>query len=127
MKKAISLLLALALCLSLCACGDGKAEPTTANEIDKSESSNYVGVWESEHMRFTVNKGGIGRYEQPGTDIGFFDFTWEVKDEVLVIFITGQVSEYKASFELSDDGTSLTILHNGLPGYTEGETAYEKQ
>lgn len=123
MKKFLTLLLATIMCVSLCACGGDE----TDNGVDRSESSNYVGVWESEHMRFTVNKGGIGRYEQPDTSFGYFDFTWEVKDEVLVIFITGQISEYKASFELSDDGTSLTILHNGLPGSTVGETTYAKQ
>ena len=77
-------------------------------------------------MRFTINKGGVGRYEQPNSDIGFFDFTYEIQDEVMTITIESSVQNYVASFELNDDGTTLTILHNGLPSYYEEETGFVK-
>ena len=40
--------------------------------------------------------------------------------------LTGAIMNYSASFELSDDGSTLIILHNGLPGYYEGETEFIK-
>lgn len=123
MKKVWAFLLAAALALSLAACG-GTGGSSSA--VDKNSADSYLGVWESDNMRFTINKGGIGRYEQPNSDIGFFDFTYEVEDEVLTMHLTGAVTDYVASFELTDDGTALTILHNGLPGYYEGETEFIK-
>ncbi len=121
MKRTLALCLALLMALSLCACGGEKG-------IDKSDASNYIGVWSAEHMRLTVSKGGVGAYEQPGTEYqGAFDFTWEVKDDVLVIlFDLAIYGQSTASFELDDEGTSLTILHNGLPDYAKGVTALEK-
>ena len=131
MKKALSLILALVMCLSLCACGSGNEEndATTNDGLNKNETANYIGVWKSAHMQFTIEKGGVGRYELPGNTngIGYYDFTWEVKDEILVITIKGQVAEYKATFELNDAGTSLTILHNGLPTSHQDETEYAKK
>ena len=126
MKRVFSLLLVLVLCLSLCACG-GTKEATTEPKLDKNETMNYIGVWESAHMRFTIEKGGVGRYELPGNRSGYYDFTWEVKDEIVIITIKGQVTEYKATFELNDAGTSLTILHNYLPASIVGETEYTKK
>ncbi len=119
MKRTLALFLALLMTLSLCACGGEKG-------IDKSDTSNYIGVWSAEHMRLTVDKGGVGSYAQPGTEYGIFDFTWEVKDDLLVITISSFLGPSTASFELDDEGTSLTIVHNGLPGYTVGVTALEK-
>lgn len=121
MKKVWCLLLSAVLMLSLAACGGN------ADTIDKNSSDSYIGVWESDNMRFTISKGGVGRYEQPNDDtMGFFDFTYEIADEVMTISISGAVQDYVASFELNDDGTALTILHNGLPGYYEGETEFFK-
>lgn len=132
MKKALSLLLALALCLSLYACGsDGNEENNTSTNdgLNRNETANYIGVWKSAHMQFTIEKGGVGRYELPGNTkgIGYYDFTWEVKDELLIITIKGQVAEYNATFELNDAGTTLTILHNGLPTSHQDETEYTKK
>ena len=122
MKKIVSLLLAGVLALSLAACGGGQDR----NTIDKNSDESYIGVWQSDHMRFTINKGGVGRYEQASSDMGFFDFTYEVEDEVLTIELTGAILTYYASFELNDSGSALTILHNGLPGFVEEETEFIK-
>ena len=131
MKKLLVLVLAAALALSLVACGGGTGDTPSGggenNVIDKSTTDAYIGVWESAHMRFTVNKGGIGRYEQPTSTIGYFDFTYEVKDEVLVITIPSSVTDYTASFELNDEGTALTILQNGLPSYYSEESEFIKK
>ncbi|WP_458406783.1 hypothetical protein [Anaerotignum sp.] len=116
MKKITGLLLAIIMCISMCACGN--------------DSEKYIGVWESAHMRFTIDEGGIGRYEMPNSGMGYFDFTWEVKDEVIVITIDSAVSKYTASFELYENdevGEYLKILHNGLPSYNPNETEYFKQ
>ena len=127
MKKLWALILAGALVLSLGACGGNRGSTeNTASSIDKNDPERYIGVWESANMRFTINKGGVGRYEQPNSDTGFFDFTYEIKDEVLTMELSGAIMDYSASFELSDDGTTLIILHNGLPGYYEGETEFTK-
>ena len=134
MTRIIALFFSLAMCLSLIACGGNasdfyevESETESIGEVDKSETSNYFGVWESAHMRFTINKGGIGKYEQPGTSGGNYDLTWEVKDEVLVIIINSRVKEYMASFELDEEGNSLLIIQNGLPSYYDGETLFDKQ
>ena len=73
MKKLLALILAAVLALSLVACGGGSgagddntpsggnnSEPTT-DELDRNDTSNYVGVWETEHYRLTINRGGVGR------------------------------------------------------------------
>jgi outer membrane biogenesis lipoprotein LolB len=127
MKKALSILLALVLCLSLCACGGSTAETPTEKTMDKNDSANYIGVWETKDRRITINKGGVGRYEQPNSDYGYFDFTWEIKDEVLVITIREIIGDMMATFELDESGTSLTIIQDGLPGYTTEEKVYQKQ
>lgn len=111
MKNLISLLMVMITCISICACGN--------------DSKKYVGVWESAHMRFTINEGGIGRYERLESDTGYYDFTWEIKDEILIITIDS-IRKSVSSFELNDDGSSLTILQNGLPTSQPGETIYSK-
>ena len=122
MKNRLALVLSAVLMVSLVACGGGQDE----NVVDKNSDESYIGVWESDNMRFTINKGGVGRYEQPNSDTGFFDFNYEIEDEVLTMELTGAIMNYSASFELSDDGSTLIILHNGLPGYYEGETEFIK-
>lgn len=127
MKKLWALILAGVLTLSLSSCGGNSGSlENMAAAIDKNAPESYIGIWESANMRFTISKGGTGRYEQPNSDTGFFDFTYEIRDEVLTMYLSGAVQNYTASFELSDDGTTLTILHNGLPGYYEGETQFTK-
>lgn len=123
MKRIWAVALAIIFALSLTACNGAE----TGDTIDKNDSANYIGVWESEHKRFTISKGNVGRYEQPNTDGGYFDFTYKVEDDVLTIYIDGLLGENVASFELDNDGTTLTILHDGLPGYHyEGETEFTK-
>lgn len=124
MKKIASLIASLALALVLVACGGNISD--TSNTVDKNSSDSYIGIWQSDNMRFTIDKGGIGRYEQPNSGVGFYDFTYEIQDEVMTITIQSSVQDYVASFELNDDDTTLTILHNGLPSFYEGETEFVK-
>ena len=136
MKKAISLLLALALCLSLCACGGGESNtpntpetteaPTDAG-MDKNDSSNYIGTWETENSRLTITKGGVGRYEMLTENSGYYDLNWEVKDEVLITQISFMGMEHKAVLEISEDGASLSVLQLGFPSWVEGEDVFTKK
>ena len=136
MKKAISLLLALVLCLSLCACGGGESntpntpettETPTDAAMDKNDSSNYIGTWETEHSRLTITKGGVGRYEMLTQNSGYYDLNWEVKDEVLITQISFMGMEHKAVLEISEDGASLSVLQLGFPSYVEGEDIFTKK
>ena len=136
MKKAISLLLALVLCLSLCACGGGESntpntpettETPTDAAMDKNDSSNYIGTWETEHSRLTITKGGVGRYEMLTQNSGYYDLNWEVKDEVLITQNSFMGMEHKAVLEISEDGASLSVLQLGFPSYVEGEDIFTKK
>ncbi len=135
MKRYFLMLMAFVMCLSLVACGEksmatDSVPNTSATGIDKNATDSYLGVWESigTDMRFTINKGGFGRYEVPNmSGIGVFDFTYEVKDEVLSITIDAITSPFYASFELNDDGTALIMLHNGLPVFTGEINEFYKQ
>ena len=124
MEKAISLILALMLLLSLCACcGSSTGSDGT---LDKSDTANYLGTWETEHYRLTISKGGVGRYENLDSTESY-DLNWEVTDEVLVTQISFFGMEFKAVMELSEDGSSLTALQLGFPVYVEGEETFTKQ
>ena len=136
MKKAISLILALVMCLSLCACGGGESntpntpettEAPTDAVLDKNDSSNYIGTWETEHSRLTITKGGVGRYEMLTENSGYYDLNWEVKDEVLITQISFMGMEHKAVLEISEDGASLSVLQLGFPSYVEGEDVFTKK
>ena len=132
MKKAISLLLALVLCLPLCACGGESNTPETAEAhtdavMDKNDSSNYIGTWETEHSRLTITKGGVGRYEMLTQNSGYYDLNWEDKDEVLITQISFMGMEHKAVLEISEDGASLSVLQLGFPAYVEGEDVFTKK
>lgn len=124
MEKAISLILALMLLLSLCACGGSSTG--SDGTLDKSDTANYLGTWETEHYRLTISKGGVGRYENLDSTESY-DLNWEVTDEVLVTQISFFGMEFKAVMELSEDGSSLTALQLGFPVYVEGEETFTKQ
>ena len=135
MKKTLALLLALVMVLSLCACGGKSETATTTNSsetqasdvLDKNDTSNYFGVWETEHYRLTINKGGVGRYEPISNATGHYDLEWEIKDEVLVTRISFAGMENKAVLELSDDSSSLVASTMGFPAFVEGENVFVKQ
>lgn len=121
MKKIIALLLVAVMCLSLVACGNSKA-------LNKNDTSNYIGVWQSEHFRLTVTKGGVGTYENLISGTEKYDLEWEVTDEVIVIRISGYAGmEHKAVLELNEDMTSLVTLQNGFPVFVEGEDTFIKK
>jgi len=136
MKKTISMLLALVMCLSLCACGGGNDAPATETPtteapttavLDKNDSANYIGEWETEFYRLIITKGGVGKYGEVSKDHGYYDLDWEVKDEVLITQISFFGMEHKAVLELNEDGTMLTAIQMGFPSYREGETEFAKK
>lgn len=116
MKKILALLLVAVMCLSFVACG----------KLDKNDTANYIGVWETENMQLTLNKGGVGEYKMK-TSSGSYTIQWEVEDEVLITRISGMGLEYTGSLELNEDASSLTIIQNGFPTYANGETEFLKQ
>lgn len=150
MKKILALLLAMALALPLAACGGNNTEPTPSasqgsdvtepqenveaepqeeDVLDKNDTSNYVGEWETETYRLDLSKGGVGSYERlHDKDYKVsYDLEWEVTDEVLVTKINFSGMEHKAVLELSDDGSSLTAVKMGFPQYIEGEYVFTKK
>ena len=139
MKKILALILAAALAFSLAACGGNNAgsapaesEPAPAesganDELDKNDTSNYIGVWETKGFRLTINKGGVGMYEPTYKDTEVYDLSWEVNDEVLVTQISFFGMEHKAVLELNEDASSLSVVQFGFPVYSEDENVFTKQ
>ena len=107
MKKSFSLLLVIVMLLSLCACG-GSDSP------DKSDSSNYIGTWESETLCLVITKGGVVRwgFSSEGTDISqsTLPINWEIKDEVLVVTTSMMGFDFNAVFELNAAGDILNEI-----------------
>ncbi len=125
MKKLITLFLVVVMCLSFVACGKGNSE-TNSDTLDKNDNSNYIGVWETENIRLTINKGGIGEY-QFKTEDGKYNLEWEVTDEVLVTRISGMGFDFKSTLELNEDASVLSVIQNGFPKFIDGETEFVKQ
>ncbi len=88
-----------------------EAEETT-HSVDKNDVSNYRGIWKIDGSRCTLtfNKGGIGKYEPNIQGYGIYNFTYEVKDEVIIITYNGQTGSTPSMLELSDDGSSLVMI-----------------
>lgn len=114
MKKNIILLLMaiMTLCL-LVGCDKGDEEP---KGLDKNDSTNYIGLWESQHITYEISKGGIGTYKVYDGDkannnvICDYNLSYEIKDEVMVITIKSSVKDTSATLELNEDGTKLSYL-----------------
>ena len=119
LKKIIALLLTFLLCFSLCACTSGKTNI-------KNEADFYIGEWETSHFRLTINKGGVGRYEEKKDDGGYWDFNWEIDDSALVIRINSLGTERLSILQLSDDTFSLSVTQNGFPTSFDGEDIFYK-
>lgn len=125
MKKFIAILLTFVMCLSFVACGNSNSD-TNSDTLDKNDTANYIGVWETENIRLTINKGGVGEYQFKYDD-GGYDLEWEVTDEVLVTRFSGMGFEFKSTLELNDDASVLSVIQNGFPKYIDGETEFVKQ
>ena len=141
MKRIIALISISIICFVLVACGKSNAdkistnnETVVTNETElnnneansKNDTTSYVGVWENEHFRFVITKGGIGRYEKLNSKESY-DLNWEIKDEVLITQISFMGMEHKAALELGEDMSSLIVLQNGFPVYVDGEDVFTKQ
>ena len=122
MKKILALLLICVCMLGLVACGSNEKNDSNAENtgIDKNSTSSYIGAWEYDSgkgnvITFYFEKGGIGKYTQSTKENTTWDFTYEVKDEVVVLSRKAVGSEFVASYELNDDGTILTYITGDMP------------
>lgn len=121
MKKLVMILLTCICVISLAACGAKVNEAAVATSaLDKNDSSAYIGSWQYDTgkgnvITFNFNKGGIGNYTQSTKENATWDFSYEVKDEVVVLSRKAVGSEFLASYELNDDGTVLTYISGDMP------------
>lgn len=89
-------------------------------EIDKNSSSAYIGKWEYDTgkgnvITFTFEKGGIGKYEQSTKEDSYWDFTYEIKEEVIILTRNAIGTTFLGSYELNDDGTKLSYISGNMP------------
>lgn len=120
MKKFVFVLLSFIILCTLVACGSSNTETSSANSIDKNSSASYIGTWQYDTgkgnvITFTFQKGGIGSYEQTTKENTHWDFSYEIKDEVVVLTRTAVGTTFVASYELNDDGTVLSYISGDMP------------
>lgn len=90
------------------------------NSVDRSVAFSYIGDWvydtgKGNVITFHINKGGIGSYEQSTVPDTTWDFSYEIKDEVIVVTRNAVGTTLLSSYELSDDGMSLIYISGNLP------------
>ena len=88
--------------------------------IDKSSSSSYIGKWQYDTgkgniITFTFEKGGIGKYEQSTKEGSSWEFTYEIKENVIVLTRNAIGTSFVASYELNNDGTELNYVSGDMP------------
>ena len=126
MKKLLALILAAALALSLVACGGGSGagdtntpnggeEDSTQQTIDKDSTSTYVGDWvydteKGNIITYHFIKGGTGYYEQSTVKDSKWQFTWEVRDSVVVTTHNALGTTFLSTFEIDDSGSNLYCI-----------------
>jgi len=130
MKKLLALMLAAALALSLVACGGGSGagdnnstntpstgngEDNTQQAVDKDSTSTYVGDWvydteKGNIITYHFIKGGTGYYEQSTVKDSQWQFTWEVKDSVVVTTRNALGGTSLSTFEIDDSGNNLYCI-----------------
>ena len=115
MKKIIVLLLAAVLLFSFAACGDNDS---SKSPFDKNDSEAYMGSWVYDTQKGNIityhfNKGGIGYWEQTSRSGSRWEFTWEVKDGVVVTTRNAIGTTFLESFELNDELNALYLISDG--------------
>ena len=115
MKKIFVWMLSIALCASLCSCGGSLDKGTTENQAQTkdqngNDSSAYLGDWvydtgKGNVITFHFNKGGTGYYEQSTKADSKYEYSWEVKDGVLVATRQALGTTFTSVFEFNNDGT----------------------
>ena len=73
--------------------------------IDKNSSSSYIGKWQYDTgkgniITFTFEKGGIGKYAQSTKEDSAWEFTYEIKEDVIVLTRNAIGTTFIASYEL---------------------------
>ena len=79
-----------------------------------NNSEKYIGNWEYDTGRGNIItyhfiKGGTGYYEQSAMKDTKWDFTWEVKDDVLVTSRTAIGTIINVSFEMNSNNELVCI------------------
>lgn len=120
MKKLFALMLAAALALSLTACGGGAGDNNTSSEEDapivvKSSTTTYIGDWaydtgKGNVITYHFIKGGTGYYEQSTEKDSQWQFTWEIKDDVVVTTHNALGTTFLNTFEVDDSGINLYCI-----------------
>ena len=122
MKKLLALILAAALALSLVACGSGSGagDTNTPSEEDtpivvKESATTYVGDWvydtgKGNIITYHFIKGGTGYYEQSTQKDSQWQFTWEVKDGVVITTHNALGTTFLNTFEIDDEGINLYCI-----------------
>ncbi len=88
--------------------------------VDKSSSNSYIGKWQYDTgkgniITFTFEKGGIGKYEQSTKEGSAWEFTYEIKEDVIVLTRNAIGTSFIASYELNCDGTELNYVSGDMP------------
>ena len=88
--------------------------------IDKSSSNSYIGKWQYDTgkgniITFTFEKGGIGKYEQSTKEGIAWEFTYEIKEDVIILTRNAIGTSFIASYELNSDGTELNYVSGDMP------------
>ena len=88
--------------------------------IDKNSSSSYIGKWQYDTgkgnlITFTFEKGGIGKYAQSTKEDSAWEFTYEIKEDVIVLTRNAIGTTFIASYELNNDGTELNYVSGDMP------------
>ena len=113
MKKQLKpMLLLVTLALLLAACG--------SETVNKGVSSSYIGDWvydngEGLTITFHIKEGGMGSYELSSEEDVFWYFSYEIRDDVIVMTRNAIGTTFLAAYELSDDGSSLTYVSGDFP------------
>lgn len=123
MARKLFAIFTLCVCMLLSACGsnnDAEIQEEQQQEIDKNSSSAYIGKWvydtgKGNVITFTFEKGGIGKYEQSAKEESYWDFTYEIKEEVIILTRNAIGTTFLGSYELNDDGTKLSYISGDMP------------
>ena len=123
MRRRVFITIVFCVCILLSACSsnnDNIIQEEQHQKIDKNSSDAYIGKWKYDTGKgntiiFTFEKGGIGRYEQSTQENVYWNFTYEIKEEVIILTRNAIGTTFLGSYELNDDGTELSYIGGEMP------------
>lgn len=121
-KKIVLITLSImALCL-LVGCGNNKTKG-----IDKTDSSNYIGKWQTgEDFFILIEKGGTASYRPVDEPDRYYSMTWQIVDDVIALDYQGVVSNTRITLELNDEGTELVQVGGDFPARKQDRATFKK-